>query len=93
VGVSAKVFGVPKATLSNWVRDAAKGTLQGAGDKVVTPEQIQPYAVRATLACGTAQKRRIERRLRITGNRGRVTRFRVCLPVRHEAPEAERAAG
>ena len=50
VGVTAKVLGVPKATLSNWVREAAKGTLQGAGDNVVTPEQMEIARLRAELA-------------------------------------------
>jgi transposase-like protein len=33
VGVTAKVLGVPKATLSNWVREAAKRPLQGVGTR------------------------------------------------------------
>jgi transposase-like protein len=48
--VTAKVLGIPKATLGNWVRDAAKGTLHGAGDKVVTPEQMEIARLRAELA-------------------------------------------
>lgn len=50
VGVTAKVLGIPKATLSNWVREAANGALQGAGDKVVTPEQMEIARLRAELA-------------------------------------------
>ena len=50
VGAAAKVLGLPKATLSNWVRDEAKGGLKGAGDKVVTPEQMEIARLRAELA-------------------------------------------
>ena len=31
--VTARVLGMPKQTLSNWVRLAEKGELQGAGDR------------------------------------------------------------
>jgi transposase-like protein len=48
--VTAKVLGIPKATLGNWVRDAAKGTVQGAGEKVVTPEQMEIARLRLELA-------------------------------------------
>lgn len=44
IAVVAKVLGIPKASLGNWVRLAAKGALRGAGgeDKAarVTPEQM-----------------------------------------------------
>jgi len=33
VGVTAKVLGMPKQTLGNWVRLSEKGQLRGAGDK------------------------------------------------------------
>jgi len=48
--VTARVLGVPKATLSNWVRLAAKGELQGAGDKPVSAEQMELAQLRADLA-------------------------------------------
>lgn len=48
--VTAKVLGIPKATLGNWVREAAKGTLKGAGDKPVTAEQMEIARLRAELA-------------------------------------------
>ena len=50
VSVTARVLGVPKATLSNWVRLAEKGQLQGAGDKPVSDEQMELARLRAELA-------------------------------------------
>lgn len=48
--VTAKILGVPKQTLENWVRLHAKGQLQGAGDKPVSPEQMELARLRAELA-------------------------------------------
>jgi transposase-like protein len=48
--VTARVLGIPKATLSNWVRLAGKGDLQGAGDKPVSAEQMELARLRAELA-------------------------------------------
>jgi transposase-like protein len=48
--VTARVLGVPKATLGNWVRLAERGELQGAGDKPVSPEQMELARLRAELA-------------------------------------------
>ena len=39
--VTAKILGIPKQTLENWVRLANKGQLKGAGDKPVSPEQME----------------------------------------------------
>ena len=39
--VTARVLGVPKQTLSNWVRLAEKGELQGAGQRPVSAEQME----------------------------------------------------
>ena len=39
--VTARVLGIPKQTLSNWVRLAEKGELQGAGDRPVSAEQME----------------------------------------------------
>ena len=50
VSVTARVLGVPKATLSNWVRLAERGELQGAGDKPVSAEQMELARLRAELA-------------------------------------------
>ena len=47
VSVTAKVLGIPKASLDNWVKLSAKGQLKGAGDKPVSAEQIgQRFATR-----------------------------------------------
>ena len=37
------MLGIPKTSLSNWIRQSAKGMLSGAGDKsmVVTAEQME----------------------------------------------------
>ena len=46
--VTAKVLGIPKQTLENWVRLAHKGQLKGAGDKpAVSPEQMELARLRA----------------------------------------------
>jgi transposase len=51
VGVTAKVLGIPKASLGNWVRAGERGQLSGAGDKpAVTAEQMELARLRAELA-------------------------------------------
>lgn len=47
--VTAKVLGIPKQTLENWVRLDSKGKLRGAGDKPVSAEQIELARLRAEL--------------------------------------------
>ena len=48
--VTAKVLGIPKASLDNWVKLSAKGQLKGAGDKLVSPEQMELARLKAELA-------------------------------------------
>jgi len=48
--VTAKVLGIPKQTLENWVRQSAKGKLTGAGAKPVSVEQMELARLRAELA-------------------------------------------
>ena len=43
-------LGLPKQTLENWVRQAAKGKLAGAGTKPVSAEQMELARLRAELA-------------------------------------------
>jgi transposase len=50
VGVTAKILGMPKQTLGNWVRLSEKGQLRGAGDKPVSAEQMELARLRAELA-------------------------------------------
>jgi transposase len=54
IAVVAKVLGIPEASLSNWVRLAAKGKLDGGDvtDKAVkvTPEQMEIARLRAEVA-------------------------------------------
>ena len=50
VGVTAKMLGMPKQTLGNWVRLSEKGQLRGAGDKPVSAEQMELARLRAELA-------------------------------------------
>jgi transposase len=56
VGVTAKILGIPKASLSNWVRASERGGLSGAGDKPVTPEQMELARLRAELARMTMER-------------------------------------
>jgi transposase len=48
--VTAKILGIPKQTLENWVRQAATGKLTGAGTKPVSAEQMELARLRAELA-------------------------------------------
>ena len=45
--VTAKILGIPKQTLENWVRLHAKGQLKGVGDKPVSQEQMELARLRA----------------------------------------------
>jgi len=47
---TAKVLGTPSQTLENWVRQAAKGQLAGAGAKPVSAEQMELMRLKAKLA-------------------------------------------
>ena len=47
VPVTARVLGVPVQTLGNWVRLSEKGQFRGAGDKPVSPEQMELARLRA----------------------------------------------
>jgi len=48
--VTARVLGIPKASLGNWIRAAEKGELKGAGDRPVSAEQMELARLRAELA-------------------------------------------
>ena len=48
--VTAKVLGIPNQTLDNWIRLSNKGELKGAGDKPVSPEQMELARLRAELS-------------------------------------------
>jgi len=56
VAVTAKVLGIPNQTLDNWVRLSNKGQLKGAGDKPVSPEQMELARLRAQLARVTMER-------------------------------------
>ena len=45
--VTAKILGIPKQTLENWLRLHGKGQLKGAGDKPASPKQIELARLRA----------------------------------------------
>lgn len=47
VGVVARELGVSEQTVCNWVKAEQAGTLNGAGAKVVTPEQMELSRLRA----------------------------------------------
>lgn len=46
-GAVAKELGLIEQTLRNWVKASAEGRLQGAGAKVVTPEEMELSRLRA----------------------------------------------
>ena len=48
--MTARVLGMPKQTLSDWVRLAEKGELRGAGERPVSAEQMELARLRAELA-------------------------------------------
>jgi transposase len=48
--VTAKVLGIPKQSLENWLRLDNKGKLKGAGDKPVSEEHMELARLRAELA-------------------------------------------
>jgi transposase len=52
IAVVAKVLGIPKASLGNWVRQSRKGIVTGAVDRPspVTPEQMEIARLRAEVA-------------------------------------------
>jgi transposase len=64
VPVTAKVLGVPAQTLGNWVRLSEKGQLKGAGDKPVSPEQMELARLRAHLARVTMERDILKKRRR-----------------------------
>ena len=53
---TAKILAVPVQTLGNWVRLSEKGELKGAGDKPVSPEQMELARLRAQLARVTMER-------------------------------------
>jgi transposase len=82
IAVVAKVLGVPKASLGNWVRLSAKGELGGAGSAdntaKVSPEQMEIARLRAENA-----RLRMERDIAKNVHRGvapsQWQETRVCL--------------
>ena len=47
--VAARVLGIPKATLGNWIGAPEKGELHDAGDTPVSAEQMELARLRAEL--------------------------------------------
>ena len=72
VSVTARVLGIPKATLGNWVRAAEKGELQGAGERPVSAEQMELARLRAELA-------RVKMERDILKNRPRGLPLPICI--------------
>ena len=85
----AKVLGIPKASLGNWVRVSAKGELDGAGggDKSiqVSPEQMAIARLRAENA-----RLRMERDI---AKKPRRTSRRTRCEVRLESPDEKAVPG
>ena len=89
IAVVAKVLGIPKASLGNWVRLSAKGELDGAGggDKSiqVSPEQMAIARLRAENA-----RLRMERDI---AKKPRRTSRRTRCEVRLESPDEKTVPG
>lgn len=47
IGAVVKDLGLSDQTLRNWVKAAAEGKLNGAGSKIVTPEEMELSRLRA----------------------------------------------
>lgn len=47
IGVVVKELGLADQTLRNWIKAAKQGKLKGAGNKAVTPEQMELSRLRA----------------------------------------------
>jgi len=71
-GTSAKELGVNHQTLRNWIKAAAAGKLGGAGSKVVTPEQMELFRLRA-------ENVRLKRECEILKNRPHSSPHPLCL--------------
>ena len=87
IAVTAKVLGIPKASLSNWVRLSAKGVLGGAGEKpaAVTAEQMELARLRAEVA-----RLRMERDI---AKKPRRTSRRTHCEVRLDSPNEKAVSG
>ena len=68
--VTARVLGIPKATLGNWIRASEKGELQCAGDSPVSAEQMALARLRAELA-RVKMERDIQKKRRRTSRESR----------------------
>ena len=71
VGGVAKELGLVEQTLRNWVKAAAKGTPNGVGSRMVTPEERELSRLRAENA-------RLKRELEIVKKRRRTSRGMLC---------------
>ena len=71
VSITAKILGIPKASLDTWVKLSAKGQLKGAGDKPVSPKQMELARLRAELA-------RVEMERDILKKRRRTSQGKFC---------------
>ncbi|WP_152650108.1 IS3-like element ISBps1 family transposase [Burkholderia pseudomallei] len=67
MGVVARELGVSEQTVRNWVKAEQAGTLNGAGAKVVTPEQMELSRLRA-------ENKRLQMELEIAKKGGGVLR-------------------
>ncbi len=50
IPAAAKALGLSDQTLRNWIKAAASGKLNGAGSRVVTPEEMELSRLRAEIA-------------------------------------------
>ncbi len=56
MSVTAKVTGIPKASLNNWVKLSTKGQLKGAVGKPVSAQQMKLARLRAQLVRVTMER-------------------------------------
>ena len=87
ISVVSKVFNIPKASLSNWVRQGRQGSLSGAGDKpsvFVTPEQMELARLRTEVA-RLRMERDIVKKPRRTSRRTRCE-VRLDHPMKNRWP-------
>lgn len=74
VSAVARELGMSEQTLRNWIKASEAGKLNGAGAKVVTPEQMELSRLRA-------ENKRLQMELEIAKKKRRTSR-RTCCEVR-----------
>ena len=79
-GTAVKELGLVEQTLCSWVKAAAAGKLNGAGTKVVTPEQMELSRLRAQRTIWLKRKNSIHAHHKL--------RYKVQTDSKHSLPVA-----